>query len=225
MFKKVLIIGASRGLGCAIVRFLPEHLGSVESLTCVSRRNSDSVEAKILTLDMSKPLDQEFLGKEIEREKFDLVIYSAGGGPHGEFVKKDWKDHFWALQVGLIAPMYLSLAWLKMRGADPSKNAQGPGRFVIVGSRIAESNPDPLAASYAASKHGLIGFVSSVQGEVSESRSRIWLFSPGYINTPLLPASAPVRHNGVKILSPDTAAQALLRWVKKEDGPWHRVLS
>jgi short-subunit dehydrogenase len=209
MFKKALIIGSGRGLGKSIVTFLPAHLGQDCELASIGRSQ----------FDMSKIAEQDKLISEIESKNFDLIIYVAGGGPHGEFVKKAWNDHEWALQVGLLAPMKLSLAWLKKR------DASALGRFVIVGSRIAESSPDPLAASYAASKHGIKGFVSSLQKELEGNRNRVWLFSPGYIDTDMLPASAPVRHNGSKILSSDTAAQALLRWVKKEDGPWHRVLA
>jgi short-subunit dehydrogenase len=169
---------------------------------------------------LTKTNDQIKACDLIEKEVFDLVVYCAGGGPHGLFESKEWKDHAWALQLNLFSPMLLVHHWLKARRAGRN----GPGRFVIVGSRIAEQNPDPLASSYAAAKAGIHGFVSSVQEELEESPNKVWLFSPGYMDTDLLPSTSRVRHDGSKLMSPESAALALLRWLKK-DGPWHRVLN
>jgi short-subunit dehydrogenase len=238
MFKKVLIIGASRGLGRSIALFSQTHLETLTSLHLLSRKLDGLAETKALaqvgeskdgrvavtvpivldSTDMSKPEGQNFAAELIRVEGFDAVIYAAGGGPHGPFAAKDWKDHLWSLHVGLIAPMLLCSEWLKSR-----KSTQ-EGRFIIVGSRIAEAQPDPLATSYAAGKHGLFGFVSSIQSELETNKNKVWLFSPGYMDSEMLPPNAHVRHDGRKLLSTDTAAQALLRWLKK-DGPWHRVLN
>jgi len=226
--KKALIIGSSKGLGRSLALFLKTHLDSLEEVTLVARRQDvlktvekeidSNFEVKTVRCDLSQRVDQESLSLLIANEEYDLIIYSAGGGPHGEFRSKEWKDHNWALQVGLLAPMRLCRDWLKHR--DESQL----GKFIIVGSRIAEQAPDPLAASYAACKHGLVGFISSLQKELEGNQNKVWLFSPGYMDTEMLPKTASVRHDGSKLMSADTAAQALLRWVKK-DGPWHRILN
>jgi short-subunit dehydrogenase len=91
-----------------------------------------------------------------------------------------------------------------------------------VGSAIAELKPDPKAASYAASKSGLHGFVSSLQDELKESAMKIGLFSPGYMDTEMLPSTASVRRNGARINAPLLAAEDLLRWIK-EGNSWHRI--
>jgi short-subunit dehydrogenase len=229
--KKALIIGASRGLGRSISLFLTTHFDSVEEVTLVARRQdllnevekeiSPKIRINTQKCDLSRSEDQGSLVALLAKEDFDLIIYVAGGGPHGEYGAKEWKDHHWALQVGLMAPMRLVHEWLKNREVQKLKSG---AKFIIVGSRIAEQSPDPLATSYAASKHGLVGFVSSLQKELEGQTHKVWLFSPGYIDTEMLPKSAHVRHDGSKLMSADTAAQACLRWIKKE-GPWHRVLN
>jgi short-subunit dehydrogenase len=238
MFKNLAILGASRGLGAAVGKFAFTHLSELETILVVSRKIEllDKVKIEIkegseaelrkpfkgelgsFSADFSKLDDTENVIKLIDN-KYDLVVYCAGGGPHGAFENKQWRDHRWSLDVNLISPMTLAHAWLRQR-----PKASGPGRFVIVGSRIAEQNPDPHAASYAAGKHGLYGFVSSLQSELEEGPNKVWLFSPGYIDTALLPTTAKVRHDGSKLMSAETAAQGMLRWLKK-DGPWHRVLN
>ncbi|MBK9294248.1 MAG: SDR family NAD(P)-dependent oxidoreductase [Oligoflexia bacterium] len=229
MFKSVVIIGASRGLGKALSFFIKEHLPGAKQILLVSRKidlltaNAEKLKAqfeevKTIKADMSMSADVFDLTHAIKSFNADIVIYSAGGGPYGEFVKKDWKDHQWAIDVGLKAPMQLLHSWLSFR------NPTEAGRFIIVGSRIAESSPDFSASSYAATKHGLVGLLSSIQPELLKNNNKAWLFSPGYIDTEMLPPNASARHNGAKIMSVETAAQALLRWVKK-DGPWHRILN
>jgi short-subunit dehydrogenase len=230
IFKKVAILGASRGLGRATALFLTEHLEGLEELYLASRKTTllEGLKSKlgtkipkiiVETCDLASEAGQLAAENYIQSNKPDLVIYSAGGGPYGNFSLKEWKDHHWALQMGLNAPLRLTHAWLNAR-----KLVENPGRFIIVGSRIAESSPDFGATSYAASKHGLLGFVESLQPELKDSSNKVWLFSPGYINTDMLPPNAQPRLQGAKIMSVETAAQALLRWVKK-DGPWHRVLN
>ncbi len=212
MFKRALVFGASRGLGRAVVEHANLHFEGL-SVVEVSRKSPSH------PLDLTKVNDQNKAAEMIEGQDFDLVIYCAGGGPHGEFSSKEWKDHAWALHLNLYGPMFLIHRWLNAR-----KGSKGEGRFVVVGSRIAEQNPDPFASSYAAGKAGLYGFVSSLQLELKESKNKVWLFSPGYMNTEMLPSTAKVRHDGSKLMSAETAAQAMLRWLKK-DGPWHRVLN
>jgi len=213
MFKRAIVFGASRGLGRAVVDHSRLHFDGLKEVVEVSRKSP------INPLDLTKRDDQIKAGELIQSQGFDLVIYCSGGGPYGPFSSKEWKDHEWALQLNLIAPMFLIHKWLVNR-----RSSGNEGRFVVVGSRIAEQNPDPLASSYAAGKSGLYGFVSSLQEELKESKNKVWLFSPGYMNTEMLPSTAKVRHDGSKLMSAEAAAQAMLRWLKK-DGPWHRVVN
>ncbi|MCC6276803.1 MAG: SDR family NAD(P)-dependent oxidoreductase [Oligoflexia bacterium] len=237
--RSAWILGASRGLGRSLTRYLSTHFPKVESLTLLSRKqelleqaaqdarsltNPDgrSINHKInnvqtCAVDLSNSQEVEKLTQKLGSEAPDLVLYVAGGGPYGSFAEKQWKDHHWSLQVGLLSPMRLVHGWLEGRAQNRS------GRFVIVGSRVAGLNPDPGAASYAAGKHGLVGFVGSLQSELEINPNKVLLYSPGYMDTEMLPPQAQVRQSGVKLLLPDTAAQALYRWLKKESH-WHRVI-
>jgi short-subunit dehydrogenase len=241
MFEKILIVGASRGLGRSLALYSGSHLEGIKEITLVARKHiklnevkdslftadekngrvslGKTVNVNLESLDMAKSEGQSALQKVILKNQFDLVIYAAGGGPHGDFVDKEFKDHEWALQVGLVTPMALVWSWLKCRDANKK------GKFVAVGSRIAEQNPEPQGSSYAASKHGLFGFVRSLQEELKKNQNKVWLFSPGFMDSELLPLTAKIRHDGSKLMSTETAAQALLRWIKKDGGSWHRVLS
>jgi short-subunit dehydrogenase len=90
---------------------------------------------------------------------------------------------------------------------------------VLVGSSVAEASADKSAASYAAAKHALKGLWSSLRLDYPDWDLR--LFSPGYMNTELLPANAPVREKGV--YSPRDVAEELWTWSLSADNGGHRV--
>jgi short-subunit dehydrogenase len=92
-------------------------------------------------------------------------------------------------------------------------------QIVVVGSSIAESQPDPGAVSYAAGKHGLKGCISSLQGEV---RKDVRLFSPGYMSTDMLPPQAQARlEQTASIDSAERVAKLFVEWVQNPRASWH----
>ncbi len=235
--QKILIFGASRGLGRAIlVELLREDPAA--KFFCVSRRwtplpyeksaseEKNNSRIKFVAYDLSQPLALEFLDqlKEFSPTK---VIYCVGGGPYGRFERKEWKDHQWALQVS-----FLSLAQLLhyCMSQLPQVN-----QVVVIGSAIAEEHADPMAASYAAAKHALRGLLSSIQSERGthdESFNNmnkgteldLRLYSPGYIDTDMLPKKAKPRQEGVRIFSSEELAKDLVLWIQQKDSEWHRVV-
>jgi short-subunit dehydrogenase len=149
--------------------------------------------------------------QKLLQERPERVFYLAGGGPHGNYAAKRWRDHQWALELNLLAPMRLAHQLL-------NRFPQNSPQLILCGSAIAESNGDVNAASYAAAKHGLKGLFSSLYLENPEWDLR--LFSPGYMDTELLPKSAPVRYK--KVWDPSEMARDLLEWAKIP-GERHKV--
>lgn len=168
----------------------------------------DGVET--LKLDFSQPADFEELIQSVDKLCPERIFYIAGGGPYGNFVEKEWKDHQWALQVSFLTPMKLLHHCLKRPFLK---------QIIAVGSAIAEDKADSGAASYAAAKHGLKGLVHSLQAETEKD---VRLFSPGYINTEMLPLAAQGRlAPGVKVNQPADLACEFIDWAQTEDAPWH----
>lgn len=236
MFKNILILGGGRGLGRGLALTIPQIFKSqppsqvqlvgrkeqyLQATLEEFKRSAPVIQANIQIADLTRDEDIKDLQRKIS--DYDMVVYSAGGGCYGEFDSKEWKDHLWTLKLNLETPMTLCHSWLNSR-------ASAERCFVIVGSRIAGMNPDPFAASYAAAKHGLVGFVGSLQKELETRKEKVFLFSPGYMDTEMLPQNAHVRREGRKIMAPEAAALALWRWVlgSYQSGvtpQWHRVLN
>jgi short-subunit dehydrogenase len=165
---------------------------------------------EIAALDVTKNF--EALMENLRRFQADQVFYLAGGGPYGDFQNKAWKDHLWAWEV-----TFLSAARLLHFILAEFKGSQ----MVLCGSSVAESQGDARAASYASAKHALKGLYESVRLENPDFDLR--LFSPGYLDTELLPKNASVRYKGV--WNPELAAQKLWDWACSVDHAGHLSLS
>ncbi|MBX9769145.1 MAG: hypothetical protein K2X47_17855, partial [Bdellovibrionales bacterium] len=136
------------------------------------------------------------------------LIYFVGGGPHGLFQQKQWKDHEWSFQVTFRTPARFL--------HEVMRNSLGLQQLTFIGSAIAGDSPDPEAASYCAAKHALQGLISSIQEEqrhLPADTLDLRLYSPGYMNTGLLPRNAWPRYKG-NVLEPELVAQDLLEWLE-----------
>ena len=140
----------------------------------------------------------------------ERIFYFAGGGPYGAFEKKAWKDHVWAWTVTFLFAARV-VHWAMQHDVE---------QVVLIGSAISESKGDPKAASYSSAKHALLGLVRSIHLENPAFDLRV--FSPGYMDTDLLPAHAPPRHSE-EMQSPEEVVEVLWKWSNHESPELHLV--
>ena len=213
---KTIILGASRGLGAELSRQCADFEGE---LLLVSRKTevleklktqirSGGQRVSVFSADFSQEADQQRVLLQLSQQNPSRIIYMAGGGPYGGFGEKEWKDHMWSFQV-----TFLFLARVLNFCLQ---NKSSIKQFVAVGSAICESKGDAMGPSYSASKHALLGLHRSVTVQDPEFDFR--LFSPGYMNTELLPKKASVRSEH-KILPVTSVAQDLIKWMN--DSQYH----
>jgi short-subunit dehydrogenase len=212
--EKVAILGASRGLGAELavravtysesVFLMARKIDLLQSLADGFKSEFPDRQVLVDSADFSKEAGRDFALNALREYAPTKIFYVAGGGPYGLFKDKDWKDHKWSFDVSFVfaaQTLHMALQELVPRGLN---------QFVYVGSAIAEGRPDPSASSYAASKHGLFGLVKSVQVEMPYFDLR--LFSPGYMDTDLLPMNAWPRQVGEPLIDPVIAAEELWSW-------------
>ena len=209
--ETMAFLGCSRGLGQAVT--LEMNRRSLCSRALLAARSTSSLQElgksmdfpnKILTIDFYKEESLEVLFAELKQLEPSRMFYFAGGGPYGNFQEKNWKDHQWALQVSFLTPAKI-LHYLMQ---SQFKNLK---QIVFIGSDIADSKADPMASSYAASKHGLKGLIMSVQEEKPDFDLR--LFRPGYMNTSMLPKNSKPRAEGLPLLEVEKGASQFVDWV------------
>lgn len=212
---RALILGASRGLGAELVKVACTDTYPVIGFGRKEAPLKELREAfplfEYTAADFSSAVGQKAVVQQIQETTFSKLFYVAGGGPYGAFGSKNWDAHDWAWEVTFRFPAKL-LHFL----AQSSRFEQ----VVLVGSSVAEDHGDKFAASYASAKHALKGLWSSLRLDYPEWDLR--LFSPGYMDTALLPQNAPVRQKGV--YSPGQVAQQLWTWSMTTDHGGHKLL-
>lgn len=202
--KKWALIGSSRGLGRAFAEILPAD----DRLLLVSRKEPVGLnrEAEFFRADLVKPEDRVSLFEKLRDFSPDVVIDFAAGGPYGEFGSKDWKDHLWSFQVSFMA---------KAEIVHGLANFFNPPKTVCwIGSAIAEDEGDVKAGAYAAAKAALKSLFFTLRKEESLP-FQLLMFSPGYIDTDLLPANAPPRKQAASLWTPKEVAEKLYEWLSE----------
>lgn len=227
--ERIAILGASRGLGLSLVDNLLLHSNTqlllsarkIQSIIEESRYQSRQHCIEIHPLDFTKPGSIESLCSRLHLFRPKRIIYCAGGGPYGTFADRPWHSHLWALQLNLIFPAQLLHSLINDKRGLLSDLQQ----VVFVGSAIAESSPDPGASSYSSSKHGLKGLLYSIVEENSSNGVDLRLYSPGYMDTTMLPPNSRPRLAGSLIADPQKIAEDLLQWALTDTNTtqWHRI--
>jgi 3-oxoacyl-[acyl-carrier protein] reductase len=181
--KKILITGASRGLGFAISKALSAeytlilHATRKESFTNVDPKHH------LLCADLSDPNELNDFCKRLKKEHGDTlygVINNAGVTFDKSLIYQPENEIDKMLHVNLKAPIMISKAVLKLF----LLNKQGV--IINVSSCVGETG-NAFQAVYSATKAGLAALSKSLAREVSalseEHAIRILSIAPGFIET------------------------------------------
>jgi NAD(P)-dependent dehydrogenase (short-subunit alcohol dehydrogenase family) len=165
--KRVLITGASRGLGAAIAEAMGREGAS---LLLVARSQAD----------LSDPGAPRKILTQARRlwPRIDIVVNNAAiAGPMGMIADNDWDRWRETIQVNLLAPAEitkLAIEWMRETG--------GGGSVInISGGGAASARPG--FSAYATAKCGLARFTETVAAEVAPLGIRVNSIAPGAMNT------------------------------------------
>ncbi len=217
--KRFILLGSSRGLGWAtyqaLSRVYPESAYLLSSRKIQEKAADFRANTECSHYDFSQgELTEDFL-RTLENFHGTHLIYFAGGGPYGFFSQKKWSAHQWCLETTFLFPARLLHEVLGQQQRWASLE-----QIIFIGSAVAENQADPQAASYAAAKHALKGLITTVQQENLIANNRqapeILLFSPGYMQTDLLPLHSEPRQKGLAE-KPEVVAEKLIAMIQKID--------
>lgn len=207
--QRWVVLGASKGLGKALSLELSKTKSSQDlELLLVSRKAELLREvaiqcgphAKIRSFDFTRREHQLELLKALEDYAPTHLAYLAGGGPHGAYGKRAYSAHRWSLELTFLFPTQL------VHHAITILQPLGLKQMILVGSSEAEDQPYPLAASYAAAKHGLFGLIRSIHAEGSDSAD---------VDLRLLSLKDDASRH------PAETATILMEWSSNSEAPFH----
>ncbi len=211
--KRVLLTGATGGLGHAIAR----RLAAAGAHVVLSGRRGDvlvdlasEIGGEVAPADLSDPAAVRDLAAA--HGDVDILVANAGVPASGRLETYSEDQIERALLVNLHAPILLAHA------LTPQMVARGSGHVVFMSS-LAGKTATAGSSLYNATKFGLRGFAGALRAELHGTGVGVSSIFPGFIRDAGMFADANVKLPfGVGTKSPEHVAEATLRAIERDRG-------
>ena len=188
---KVLVIGASRGIG---LEFVSQYVADGASVIATARddvglQRLKALGAKALRLDVSQPTSISGLAWLLDGEEIDIALYVAGVFPHGDALSPPTREAFdQAMHTNVLGAMQAIPQVAPLVEAVRGGN----GRFAFISSAMAKIDgvENSRGWVYRASKAALNMAVASAQHDYP--KAIMVAMSPGWVQTDMGGSGAPL---------------------------------
>ena len=173
-----LILGASRGLGAALVEGLPRKgdcvFGLSRSIPAWTRRKS-AIKRHWIEADLCEIGAVQNARREIGKLPLDSLIHVAGIWDEEAF--EDMHDD----EIAEILDVDLRSFLAFTRGLAPNLRRAGHAKIIAIGSTNGLDNGDGSAVAYTAAKFGLRGATHALRQHFRKDGIAVTCLSPGSI--------------------------------------------
>lgn len=210
--KVVAVTGGAQGIGREIARLLSSAgakvaIGDLGGET--AKTTAAELDGTLLGFDLDVTDNDSFAAflaaVEAEWGAIDVLVNNAGVMWVGPFDEEPDAAAERQIRVNLLGV----IRGVKL--AAPAMVARGAGHIITIAS-AASVLTTPGEASYAASKHGVFGYLKAVRAELHGTPVRISVIMPGVVDTAL---AAGTGTGAAKLLQPADVAAAVLRTIAK----------
>lgn len=187
--RRILITGASRGIGWAVAQSLaaagasvilssrdPVALQDRADTLCAAGQNAGVAAFDAASVDS---VSAGFADAVARFGPIDTLVNNAGVGMRRAMAQTSDADFDRVIDTNLRGPFHL------IRLAAAHMAEAGGGSIVNIGSALSILGREN-AALYAASKHGLAGLTKSLARELAGDNVRINMVCPGYVETEMM---------------------------------------
>jgi NAD(P)-dependent dehydrogenase (short-subunit alcohol dehydrogenase family) len=186
--KTILVTGAARGMGQAQALRLAAEGANVVALDVGSLEETAAGLKEVggrFTTEVVDVRDADRLVSIADEALeayggIDAAITNAGvmrfGGPAWEANPEEWQEQIDINLTGVLNTV---------KAVVPSMIEREAGSFIMIASGAAIA-PEPGAAGYGASKHGVIGLMRTLALEAGPHKVRVNAICPGLVLTPML---------------------------------------
>ena len=183
--KKILVVGATGGIGSNLVKLLHQSGASL----FISGRNSQKLQdlsqqigldsARVAAVDITSATEVEQLAMQVNAEMgtLDMLINASGLGIIKPFEQLSLEDFMQSLQTNLVGSFLLVKAFL------PAMKEVKKGLIINIPGVLGKV-PMAGAAAYSASKYGLVGMMQSIREELKRTEIRITNIFLGGVDSP-----------------------------------------
>jgi short-subunit dehydrogenase len=217
--KRVLLTGATGGLGRAMARALAERGARL----VLSSRKADALEELATSLPGDghrgavADLDEEGAPERLAAEAgdVDVLVANAGLPASGRVESFSPEELSRAVRVNLEAPMRLARALI------PGMRERGAGQLVFISS-LSGKAAAPRASVYAATKFGLRGFALALREDLWNTGVGVSVVLPGFVRDAGMLADAGARApGGLGTITPEQAAGGVVAAIERNRGEVH----
>lgn len=219
----VVVTGASAGIGEATAVAFAQHGAKV----VLAARRLDRLEsmaeritraggtALAVPCDVTDHRELQTL-RSVVQEAFgpvDVLVNNAGIPGGGELATLDYEQIRKVVEVNVLGVMFGTRAFL------PGMLARGHGHIVNVAS-LAGRFATPGASVYTASKHAVVAFSESVNGETEADNVHVTAVNPGLVATEGFPQW---NLNHRFVMKPERVADAIVKVVQDGIAPEYSI--
>lgn len=211
--SRILLTGATGGLGVALARALRAHGAHliltgrrVDALASLATE----IDAVSIAADLSKPADVTRLLDEAG--PIEILINNAALPAVGRVIDFSEAEIARAVDVNLVAAILLS------RAVTTQFVARGRGHIVLIGS-MAGRTTSRGSSIYNATKFGLRGFALAHRQDLHDTGVGVSIVEPTFVNDAGMYADSGVElPRVVRAVSPDDVSTAVIRSIEKDIG-------
>jgi NAD(P)-dependent dehydrogenase (short-subunit alcohol dehydrogenase family) len=208
----VLITGANRGIGLALVKAYAGRRDRV--IACIrATSDRDALDAavaaapkwiEVIEMDVSDPLEIARTRRKLEAEPIDILINNAGiGGPDRQSATDmDFEGLEEALNINAIAPLRVATAFLANVKA-------AKGKIITLSSQMGATGASADNLAYRVSKQAVNRLMRGLATELKPQGVPVLIVHPGWVKTDM-------GGDGAQ-LSPEQSAAQLLKLIDKFD--------
>ncbi|MGE6664969.1 SDR family oxidoreductase [Paenibacillus xylanexedens] len=180
--KNIIVFGASKGLGDAFVRGVPQ---SGDKVWVVSRSKpeslsvEDGVQRIWIQADLSELQAAEQVASQLQGETLDVLIYNVGiwekegFEEHYTFDKDEPTDISQLIHVNVTSTIVCIQALL------PQLRQSEAGKIILIGSTAGLSNAGSSQVSFVASKFAIRGITEALREHTRNDRIAVTCINPG----------------------------------------------
>lgn len=184
--KNFIIFGASKGLGDAFVKGLPD---SGDTVWIVSRSRPESLKIEDgvhrfwIEADLSLPDASKQIANALNGQAIDVLIYNAGIWESRGFYNDYDFENDAPDEIANIMNVNATSAISCIQRLLPNLKKSGNAKIILIGSSAGLENTGSTQVSYVASKFALRGIAHSLREHVKKDGIGVTCINPGEIAT------------------------------------------
>ncbi|MGN4123451.1 SDR family NAD(P)-dependent oxidoreductase [Lysinibacillus sphaericus] len=204
MVKNYMIFGASKGLGDAFVKGLPEP-GDKVWIVSRSRPKSldlnDGVQRVWLEADLSQ--QNKKISEQLKNECVDVLIYNVGVWEERGFEDDYNFEQDDPADIANIININITSTITYIQALLPNLRKSENGKIILIGSTAGLDHTNNNQVSFVASKFGIRGITNALREHVRKDRIAVTCVNPGELAAEIPyedgPEKAITEYNGTRI--------------------------